>query len=221
MIQGIVFDFDGTIIDSEPLWQEAEIMAFEKEGLTINANDCLITKGVPIHEAVNFWHSKLKKPQKEAALIYQEMNHALIGLLREKGELKPGIIQTLEFCKSLNLPIGIASASSMAHIKAVMDKFGLYNYFKLTYSGDFERYPKPHPGIYISSCKKLNIDPAYSIAVEDSFNGLLAAKSARMKAVALLDDGQINDTKYDFADAKIESLLNFDDQIIQQINTLF
>ena len=209
MIEGVIFDLDGTLVDSEPLWQEAEINIFREQGLELSREDCNKTKGLPSQEAIRYWHTRLENPTKEVALLTQELNQSVINLLRDKGELKPGTTEILDFVKSKNLPMGIASASSMAHIKTVIDKFELNNYFSLIYSGDFERFGKPHPGVYISACEKLKIDPTRSVAIEDSFNGLLAAKSARMKAVALLDEGQIDETIYNFADLKIESLSNF------------
>ncbi|HBH50235.1 MAG TPA: hexitol phosphatase HxpB [Bacteroidales bacterium] len=220
MIQGIIFDLDGTLIDSEPLWQEAEIMVFEGEGLSLTREDCLKTKGLPSIEAVKFWHDKLINPKKEAALLTQELNHAVISIMKEKGKLKPGVLHMLDYWKSKGLPMGIASASSMAHIKTVVDKFNLHPYFDLIYSGDFEQFGKPHPGIYISACNKLKMDPVYSVAIEDSFNGILAAKSARMKVVALLDEGQHNDSVYDFSDLKIESLELFGDKHFNYLASL-
>lgn len=220
MIQGIVFDLDGTIIDSEPIRLEAEMMIFREEGLDLTPEDCLKTKGLSKYEIVNFWYDKIENPKKELALLTQELNQIMIKDIKEKVELKPGVIEALEFCQNNRLAVGIASSSSMAHIKAALDKFELNRFFKLVYSGDFERFGKPHPGIYMSACKKLKIAPHYSIAVEDSFNGLLAAKSARMKAIAVLDKKDYMDTKFDFADAKIKSLANFDDRIIQQITSL-
>ncbi len=209
MIQGILFDLDGTLVNSEPLWQEAEIEIFKEQGLSLTPADCQQTKGLPSIEAVKHWYLKLTNPTKEIGLITQELNQRVISLLKEKAELKEGALEILDFFSHKKLPVGIASASSMAHIRSVTDKFNLNKYFKLIYSGDFERYGKPHPGIFISACKKLNIDPVFSLAFEDSFNGLLAAKSARMKAVVLLDEGQIEDTRYNFADLKIETLKDF------------
>lgn len=208
-IQGVVFDFDGTIADSEPLWQKAEIALFEKEGLIISNSEIEQTKGLAPFDSVSYWCSKAKKPTKSPAILTQELIQAVIELLKSEGKLIPGALESLEFWKSKGLPMGIASGSSMKHIKTILDKFDLNKYFNLVYSADFERFGKPHPGIFISACKKLKIDPVNSVAFEDSFNGILAAKAARMKVVAILDNGQINNTKFDFADLKIESLINF------------
>lgn len=208
-IQGVIFDFDGVIVDSEPIWQKAEREIMATEGLIISESDNLKTKGLATFEAVNYWCSQLEKTTKSPALLTQELNQSVMELLKSEGKLKKGVIEILEFWKSKGLPMGIASGSSMHHIKTILDKFDLNNFFNLVYSIDFERFGKPHPGIYISACKKLKIDPVYSVAFEDSFNGILAGKAAKMKVVALLDDGEINNTKFDFADLKIESLINF------------
>ncbi|MBN2486404.1 MAG: HAD-IA family hydrolase [Bacteroidales bacterium] len=208
-IQGVVFDFDGTIADTEPLWQRAELEILATEGIVLTETEVTKTKGLAPLDAVSYWCNRAGKTVKSPALLTHELTEAVINLLKTEGELMPGIIETLEFWKSKALPMGIASGSSMKHIKTILDKFDLNKYFNLIYSADFERFGKPHPGIFISACKKLKIDPLFSVAFEDSFNGILSAKAARMKVVALLSDGQINDTKFDFADLKIESLINF------------
>lgn len=220
MIQGIIFDLDGTLIDSEPLWKEAEIAVYATQGLHLSVEDCRKTTGLPSLEAVKFWYDKIEEPSKEVGLLSQEISQQVIKLIKEKGELKPGVFGLLEFLKTKHIPLGIASASSMANIKAVLDKFNLSGYFNLIYSGDFEVHGKPHPGVYISACEKLKINPLYSIAIEDSFNGILAGKSARMKVVALLDEGQIYDVQYGFADLKLESLREFDQSKYEFLESL-
>ena len=220
MIQGIIFDLDGTLIDSEPLWEEAQLSVFSEMGVTFEHDDYIAAKGLPTHDAVKLWYDKIENPGKEPALIVQEINQRVINIIKDKGKLKAGVPDLLEYWKSKRLPMGIASASSMAHIKTVVDKYNLNDYFGLIYSGDFERFGKPHPGIYISACKKLKIDPLKSVAIEDSFNGILAAKSARLKVVALLDEGQYGDTTYDFVDIKVETLEGFGDREFEQLQQL-
>ncbi len=190
-------------------------------GLEITHEECnMYTKGLASFEAVEYWYKRIDAPDKEQALLTQELNNLALSLLKEEGELMPGVIEVLEFWKSMYLPIGIASGSSMAHIKSIIDKFNLKKYFNLVYSMDFERFGKPHPGIYISACKKLKIDPVYSVSFEDSFNGMIAAKAARMKVVSVLEKNQLNETRFDFTDLKIESLINFGPKELDHLNGL-
>lgn len=219
-IQGVVFDFDGTLVDSEPLWKKAEIEVFKSLGLELTLKDCKKTEGLATFEAVEYWFNKLETPIKEKALVTQELNQYALQLLKDESCLKPGVIEILKFWKRKKIPIGIASGSSMAHIKTLLDKFNLNNYFNLIYSIDFERYGKPHPGIYISACKKLKIDPNFSVSFEDSFNGMLAGKAAKMKVVAVLDKKQLKSTRFDFTDLKLDSLSNFGAKEYKKINSL-
>ena len=116
--------------------------------------------------------------------------------------------------------MAIASSSTIKLIEAAIEKFELQKYFSLVWSGDYEKYGKPHPDIYLSAAKHLKIDPVYTVAIEDSFNGMISAKAARMKVIAYLDDRRINDTKYDFADLKLESFYNFGHAELEFLQTI-
>lgn len=220
MIQGVIFDLDGTLIDSEPIWKEAEHDFLASHGLVLTPEDGLKTTGLPTIDHIRYWYDKIENPTQEPVSMAHDLNQKVIEMVKLKCELKPGAIELLDFWKEKGLPMGIASASSMAHIKTAIDKFELNKYFQLIYSGDFEDYGKPHPGVYISACKKLNINPLFSVAFEDSMNGMLAAKSARMKVVGLLDQGQYKETKYDFVDLKIESHTQFRQDKFEYLESL-
>ena len=220
MIEGVIFDLDGTIIDSEPIWKAAEQKFFAKHGLFLTDEDCQATTGLPTIDAIRYWYDKLKNPSLDPLAMANELSQNVMDILKDQGELMPGIIENLEFWKSKGLPMGIASASSMPHIETVVERFNLDKYFSILYSADFELYGKPHPGVYISACKNLNINPVKSVAFEDSFNGMLAAKSARMTVVGLLDAGHNGDTRFDFVDLKIKSHKEFDEEKCKLLESL-
>jgi mannitol-1-/sugar-/sorbitol-6-/2-deoxyglucose-6-phosphatase len=208
-IQGVIFDLDGTLIDSEPLWQKAEIRLFGEEGLFLTPDDCRKTMGLQTSEAVRYWLNKILNKKKSVDVLTKELNEIVIGLIKEESNIKDGALEVLELIRNKKIPMAIASSSTIKLIEAAVEKFNLQKYFSVIWSGDYETFGKPHPGIYISAANKLKIDPVYSIAIEDSFNGMISAKAARMKLAAYLDDGRFNDTKYDFADLKLESFHNF------------
>jgi mannitol-1-/sugar-/sorbitol-6-/2-deoxyglucose-6-phosphatase len=220
MIQAVIFDLDGTIIDSEPLWQEAEISLFAEEGLFMTNQDCTKTMGLQTYQAVKYWHNKIPVKKRSVEELTVALNRRMMQLIRQKGEIKAGIKEILELISDKKIPMAIASSSTISLIEAVVDKLEIRKYFKSISSGDFVKYGKPHPEIFLLAASELKVDPVYCVAIEDSFNGMISAKAARMKLIAYLDDGRINDTKYDFADLKLESFHNFSIKELEHLQYL-
>lgn len=104
--------------------------------------------------------------------------------------------------------MAIASSSSYKIIQAVTDKLNIAQYFNIIHSAEEERYGKPHPGIFISAAHKLGVDTARCIVIEDSYNGVLAGLSARMKVVAIPDVKHYNTGKFNLASMEAGSLLD-------------
>ena len=100
----------------------------------------------------------------------------------------------------------LASSSSYRIIDAVVDKFGLRNRFELIYSAQEEPFGKPHPGVYISAAQKLGVTPESCLAIEDSINGVVSAKAAKMKCIAVPEPAARNDRRYGIADVVLDSL---------------
>ncbi len=208
-IQGAIFDLDGTLINSEPLWQDAEIKIFAQEDLHITREQCALTKGIPSLEAVKLWYDKMPAPSRTIEELNEALNEEVLSLIREKGKLKDGVTEVLDLLKKKSISMGIASSSRLKLIETVVDKCNLHTYFDVIHSAEFEEYGKPHPVIYLSTARMMNIDPVFTIAFEDSLPGAISAKAARMKTVMLLDEGQYHDTTFDFTDLKLESFHNF------------
>lgn len=209
MIQAVIFDLDGTIIDSEPLWQEAEIGLFAEEGLFLTSQDCVKTMGLQTYQAVKYWHNKIPTKKRSVEELTEALNSRMMGLIGLKGEIKPGVREAIEIIHGRKIPMAIASSSTIKLIEAVVKKLDLGKYFQVISSGDFVKHGKPNPEIFLLAASELKVDPMHCIAIEDSFNGMISAKAARMKLIAYLDDDRFNDTKYDFADLKLESFHNF------------
>ncbi len=102
--------------------------------------------------------------------------------------------------------MALASASYFKLINATLNKLELRDQFNVIHSAEIEPYGKPHPGIFLTTAKNLGVDPEFCLVFEDSLNGVIAAKAARMKCVCVPDPAFRNDTRFSIADIILNSL---------------
>lgn len=213
MISAIIFDMDGLLIDSEPIWREAEKIIFSEVNITLTDEMCFTTVGLRIDEVVEHWYSKFpwENPTKE--IIKNKIIDKVIELILEKGEILPGVMETIQYFHSKYFPLAIASASSQRIIDAVTEKLQIKKYFSIIHSAEFEEYGKPHPAVFISTAKKLNVHPTNCLVFEDSVNGVIAAKAARMKVIAVPEPIHYEDKRFSIADLRLKSLKDFKEDV--------
>jgi HAD superfamily hydrolase (TIGR01509 family) len=209
MINAVVFDMDGLLLDSEPLWQEAEIDAFGSVGLTLTREQCMEYMGVPINEVVAERFRQKPWSGKSQDQLREEIIAKVEAFVEQRGTLLPGVREALAFTRSKGATCALASSSSVRLINAVLKKFDMLTSFDVVHSAEFEEYGKPHPGVFLTTAKKLGVEPTTCLVIEDSFNGILAAKAARMKVLAVPPKEYANDPRFVIADAVVESLLGF------------
>ncbi len=212
MIKAVIFDMDGLLINSEPFWAQAELEIFPKYGINLTLDDCKRMQGVSIREVVKYWYSQ--KPWTGATVeqVAEEITRRVVELIMEKGELMPGVIKTLEFFKQKGLPMAVASSSAPGLINLVLQYFDIEKYFEFYHSAKFEKHGKPYPDVFLTTAKKFGIEPEYCLVFEDSYNGILAAKRAGMKVVAVPYPENLNNPKFKIADLIIPSLEVWDEE---------
>ena len=217
MVKAVIYDMDGLIIDSEPLWQEAEISVFKSLKINLSKEDCMKVMGMRTDEVVDYWFRRFPWEGPSRTEITSDIIRELIGLIKEKGELMEGVKESLDFVRSKGVKTALASSSSYEIINTVLEKFGLMKEFEKIYSAQEEEYGKPHPAVYISAAKRLNVAPVECLAIEDSFNGVLAAKAAKMKCIAVPYEGVRHDRRFSIADVTLDSLLKIDSDVWRRI----
>ncbi|WMJ72149.1 hexitol phosphatase HxpB [Cytophagaceae bacterium ABcell3] len=215
MIKAVIFDMDGLLIDSEPFWRKAEKIVFREVGIELTDEHCESTMGLRIDEVVKHWYRK--KPWENKSLL--EIENAVVDhveeLIRTTGQPMPGVYDTISMLKSKGIDLAIASSSSFRLIHAVTEKLGIKDDMKLVHSAEKEEFGKPHPSIYIYTGRELGREFHECLVFEDSFNGLIAAKAARMHAIAIPDSKSFSQTRFDIADFKLSSLKDFNERHLE------
>lgn len=184
-IEAVIYDMDGVLIDSEPLWKLAEIKVFKTVGLEFDKEDCEQTVGLRIDEVVDFWFNYKPWQNKSKIQVINEIIAEMVTQISRKGVALPGVIESLEFFKSKNLKIGLATSSYTLLKECVLKTLEIEEYFDFTHSAENEDYGKPHPQVYITTANKLEVNPEKCLVIEDSFNGVIAGKAAKMKVVCI------------------------------------
>ncbi len=208
-MKAVIFDMDGVLIDSEPLWKIAEVEAFAKVGLDLSHTDCEETVGLRIDEVVKMWHKKVGWTSKTTQEVEDDIVDILIREIKEQGKALEGVMTTLEKIAASGLKIGLATSSYERIIHTVISKLDIGHFFDVLHSAEHEVHGKPHPSVFLSAAKKLQIQPTDCLVIEDSFNGVLSAKSARMKVVAIPEKTHEYDKRLIIADKILPSLNHF------------
>ena len=190
MIQTVIFDMDGVIIDSEPVHFEIEKKIFEELKIAVSFEEHCSYVG---SSSQNMWETIINKhgvPDHFETLITKEHGHYMNYLLNEK-DLRPidGVAELIKELHKNNFKILVASSSYREVIDIVLGKFTLSDYFIERVSGTELTHSKPHPEIFLKSAKLANSEPEECIVIEDSENGVTAAKAAGMKCIGFLNPG--------------------------------
>ncbi|ACR68913.1 hexitol phosphatase HxpB [Edwardsiella ictaluri] len=213
-ITSAIFDMDGLLIDSEPLWLRGELEVFSQLGLNVH-DDVPETLGLRIDQVVRIWYLRQPWQGPSQQVVCQRILDRVLELVRETRPLLPGVVGALQLCRTHDLHIGLASASPLAMLQEVLSLFQLEEYFDHLISAEHLPYSKPHPDVYLRAAQALNSDPLDCVTLEDSFNGMIAAKAARMRSIVVPAAICFDDPRWALADVKLPSLAQLKESDLQ------
>lgn len=215
-MKAVIFDMDGVLIDSEPLWQQAQIECLGTYNISVTVDDCIKnTMGKRIDAIALTWCDMFGldiAPQK----LEQAIINRLCELISLQGEMLPGVFELLSFLKKSGYRIGLATSSSVVVVDTVLNKLNIRNFFDVVRSADLEPYGKPHPSVYLSVAQLLQTEPKHCLVIEDSLTGLIAAKAATMNTFIVNE--QCSDPKFSFADNQFFTLIDVLDSLQQNLS---
>ncbi len=212
-----IFDMDGLLIDSEPLWRIGEIAVFAGVGLELDEAMCRQTMGMRIDEAVDYWYGRHPWQGKSRAQVGREIIEAVGTAVAESGEPMPGVREVLALFRDAGWRIGLASSSPPALIRAVVGRLDIEDYFAVLCSAADEEFGKPHPGVYLSAARALGVAPGACLAFEDSVAGVESARAAGMTVVAVPEAALRGDPRLHGAHAELASLRDFSPALLAEL----
>ncbi|RLD88607.1 MAG: hexitol phosphatase HxpB [Bacteroidetes bacterium] len=209
MIEAVILDMDGILIDSERHWQLTERALFADLGIDLTDQLLVQTRGLRTEEMVAHWSARFPIDGTDPKALMEEYDARMVDTMKKEVPLMEGVRELIEMFREMRLPVALATCSTQDHIDAVMEKHGLRASFDLLISAAVNMPGKPHPEVFLRTATLLKVDPTRCLVFEDSFNGVVAAKAARMKVVAMPDSLEFDQDRFGAADLKIRSLGEF------------
>ena len=183
MIDGVIFDLDGVLVDSEHVWDEVRQKLAQERGGRWGENASRDMMGMSSLEWSRYMRDVVGIDDEPEA-INAEVVRRLEAVYRKEIPLIAGA-ELVVARVAERWPLGIASSSNRELIDLVLDVSGLGRYFEATVSSEEVPRGKPAPDVYLEAAKRLGVGPESAAAVEDSHNGILAAKAAGMRTIAI------------------------------------
>ena len=183
MIEAVVFDLDGVLVDTEELWDEARRQVADERGGRWREDAQRAMMGMSSKEWSRYMHEEIGVPESPEQ-INDEVVERLEGLYRERLPLIPGALEAVRR-QAARRPLAIASSSNRPIIDLFLELTGTAELFRATVSSEEVERGKPAPDVYVEAARRLGVDPTRCAAVEDSDNGIRSAAAAGMKVIAI------------------------------------
>ena len=183
MIEAVVFDLDGVIVDSEQVWDDVREQLVRERGGSWHEGAQAAMMGMSSPEWSRYLHDELglAEPPDE---INAEVVRRMLARYREELPLIDGAVDAVHRL-AVEFPLGVASSSNRPLIEAVLERAGIAALFAAVVSSEEVERGKPAPDVYLEAARRLGVGPARCAAVEDSSNGIRAAHAAGMRVLVL------------------------------------
>ena len=208
---------DGLLLDTEPLWGISMNRVAVKHGIAITPDRFKETTGLRIYEVTEHWSRHYPWAGSSAQHVAEEILDDIIALSKEQGGIMNGVLPLLDLLERRKMKIGLATSSPTRMVHALLEHFGIAGRFHCVTSADVVEMGKPHPAVFLHCAKSLGSLPHECLVLEDSVNGAIAGKAARMKVIAVPDELHWDDPRFSVADRKLRSLEDLDEALLESL----
>ena len=209
-LRAVIFDMDGVLIDTEPVWRRVEMEVFGSLGVDLSEADCRETMGVRIADVVSLWFERRPWPGAAPAAVVDRIVDGLVEHVRMEGRPIAGAVEAVRMVRQAGLGCAVASSSPPALITAVIESVGITGDVDAVCSAVDEAHGKPAPDVYLTAAELLGVPPSSCLAIEDSVNGVLSARAAGMACIVVPDTETAADPRLSAATVRLGSLNELD-----------
>jgi HAD superfamily hydrolase (TIGR01509 family) len=218
MINAVIFDMDGVMIDSEPLWEKTERILLARRNIDYSPDYRDKIVGLNQRDSGRLLVDTFDLDETVEGIINERIS-ILTSIYEDELELIPALVPLLEQLAGDGYRLAVASSSPLRVVNFVLDMFSLHDHFLAVVSGDSVGNGKPHPDIYVHTAETLGVKPAACVAIEDSINGLRSAKGAGMYCIAI-PDKRLTAEQFKSADVILGSLRELTPETIRSLGTI-
>jgi HAD superfamily hydrolase (TIGR01509 family) len=210
-LEAVLFDMDGVIVDSEPLWSKAEEQLLARRNLRYSPQLKTVMMGLGSSEAVGFLikHYDLKESVSD---VVAERNQLIADLFRQFLRPIPHALRLVRSVQAAEMKTGLVSSSPKKLVNLALSRLNITELFDLILSGDQVARGKPAPDIYLTAARELGMNHENCLVIEDAPHGVAAAKAAGMCCLAISTSvseselGEADKVVRDFSEVDLQSL---------------
>ncbi|MBR2423524.1 MAG: HAD family phosphatase [Oscillospiraceae bacterium] len=208
MVKAVIFDVDGTLLDTERIYMQAWKEAAAELGYEITDELLRKTRAINVKDAARIFEEEIGNGFSYDTVRVVRVRIAEEIIQRESPILKPGVLELLNWLEENRIRLSVASSTNVKGTHAHLAESGIDHRFEVVVGGDMVTRGKPNPDIFLKAADMLGLAPEECIVVEDSPAGIRAAYAAGMKAVLVPDQAAITDEIVAMADVVLQSLLD-------------
>lgn len=191
-IKGVIFDLDGTLIDSMWVWDQIDMEYLNEKNLDVPENLADEIGHLSFNQVAVYFKERFKLEDSLDEIKKRWSDMAYYHYSTDI-KLKEGVVEFLQYLKKSNIKIGLATSNSHALLEVVLKNNNIYNYFDAITITDEVSVGKHEPDVYLLAAKKLGVPPNECLVFEDIAQAIKGAKKAGMKVVGVADSRSLND----------------------------